>query len=42
MNKFNAELRPQRLHLCMRKNFLDTLEGCKSKIEAYGILDLDF
>ena len=42
MNKLNAELRPQRRHLSMREKFLDTLEGCKSKIEAYGILDLDF
>lgn len=42
MNKLNAELLPQRRHLSMREKFLDSLEGCKSKIESYGILELDF
>lgn len=40
MNKLNAELRPQRRLLCMREKFLDSLEGCKSEIEAYGIPEL--
>ena len=42
MNKLNAELRPQRRHLCMREKFLDSLEDCKSNIDAYGILDFVF
>lgn len=42
MNKLNSELLPQRRLLKMRYIFLNSLESCRSTIEAYGILELDF
>jgi len=41
IRKLKAELRPLSSLLKMRNKFLDSLEKCKSAIEAYGIPDLD-